>query len=126
MGRECDDPSPGRSDISKSLLRTGRRVRPAVSGYGINGSDRGILDGHAIPCAQALWQAARLEAMGVPTATTCQLADSLAAAAAALPGLLRDAAAAGWNLDDMPIRVGPCRFMLEGRSLSPRASELQE
>ena len=90
------------------------------------GSARGIFHCHVILCAQALWQAARLQAMGVSTASTCQLADSLAAAAAALPGLLRDAAAAGWNLDDMPIRVGPCRFMLEGGSLSSRSSELQQ
>jgi len=59
---------------------------------------------------QALWQAAHLEATGVATASLQQLASSLEAATSALPELLAGAQAARWNTNDMPIRIGPCRY----------------
>lgn len=51
-----------------------------------------------------------MNADGVQDATLQQLADSAAAAAEALPGLLAKAEEAGWKVDDVPIRGGPCRL----------------
>ena len=59
---------------------------------------------------QALWQAAKLEADGVRDATLQQLTASAVAAREALPRLLSEAQAAGWNVDDIPIRGGACRL----------------
>lgn len=80
-----------------------------------NGIGRAILSDEAHPTAslQALWQAAYLEAAGIQDASAMQLSDSLTAAQEALPDLLQQAEAAGWDINNVPIQPGPCKFTLD-------------
>lgn len=79
------------------------------------GSGKAILreGAPATAALQALWQAAHLEASGIQDTSAAQLSGSLTASQQAMPQVLLQAEAAGWDTNNLPIRSGPCRFALD-------------